>query len=80
MTHVRVQADGALVLDDAIRPGENRHFSAKTEFVVSAADSSAVLLELNGEAMPPVGAPGTSGTITLTRKNLRQASGGNSQP
>jgi len=45
-----------------------------------AADSSAVLLELNAEAMPPVGAPGTSGTITLTRKNLRQASGGNSQP
>jgi cytoskeletal protein RodZ len=42
--------------------------------------SSAVLLELNGEAMPPVGTPGTSGTITLTRKNLRQASGGNSQP
>jgi hypothetical protein len=80
MTHVRVQADGALVLDDAVRPGENRHFFAKTEFVVSAADSSAVLLELNGEAMPPVGAPGTSGTIILTRKNLRQASGGNSQP
>jgi cytoskeletal protein RodZ len=80
MTHVRVQADGALVLDDAVRPGENRHFFAKTEFVVSTADSSAVLLELNGEAMPPVGAPGTSGTIILTRKNLRQASGGNSQP
>ena len=46
----------------------------------SLPDSSAVLLELNGEAMPPAGAPGTSGTIILTRKNLRQASGGNSQP
>jgi len=80
LTRVRVQADGATVLDDAIRPGENRHFFAKTEFLVSAADSSAVLLELNREAMPPVSAPGTSGTITLTRKNLRQASSGNSQP
>ena len=80
MTRVRVQADGNLLLDESVRPGENRHFAAKTEFVVSAADSSAVLLELNGEAMPPVGAPGTSGTITLTRNNLRQASGGNSQP
>ena len=80
LTRVRVEADGALLLDDAIRPGDNRHFSAKTEFVVSAADSSAVLLELNREAMPPVGAPGTSGTITLTRKNLRLASVGNSQP
>ncbi|HKM67214.1 MAG TPA: helix-turn-helix domain-containing protein [Candidatus Acidoferrum sp.] len=80
LTHVTVQSDGSLVLDADIRPGENRHFSAKTQFVVTAADSSAVLLELNGEAMPPVGAPGTSGTITLTRKNLRQAPGGNSQP
>jgi len=80
MTHVRVQADGALVMDDAIRPGENRHFFAGIEFVVATGDSSALLLELNGEAMPPVGAPGTSGTITLTRKNLRQAPGGNSQP
>jgi cytoskeleton protein RodZ len=79
-TRVRVQADGTLVLDDAVRTGEKRHFSANTSFVVTAADSSAVLLELNREAMPPVGAPGTSGTITLTRKNLRQATGGNSQP
>jgi cytoskeletal protein RodZ len=63
-----------------LRPGENRHFFDKTGLLVSAADSSAVLLELNREAMPPVGTPGTSGTIILTRKNLRQASGGNSQP
>lgn len=41
---------------------------------------SAVLLELNREAMPPVSAPGTSGTITLTRKNLRQAPVGNTEP
>ena len=80
LTQVRVQADGNLVLDNAVRPGENRHFSANSSFVVSAADSSAVLLDLNGEAMPPIGAPGTSGTITLTRNNLRQATGGNSQP
>ncbi|HWY06989.1 MAG TPA: helix-turn-helix domain-containing protein [Candidatus Acidoferrales bacterium] len=79
ITHVHVQADGNPVPDDAIRPSENRHFSAKSDFLVTAADSSAVLLELNGEAMPPAGAPGTSGTITLTSKNLRQASGGNSQ-
>jgi cytoskeletal protein RodZ len=41
---------------------------------------AAVLLELNPTAIPPVGAPGTSGTITLTRKNLRLAPVGNSQP
>jgi transcriptional regulator with XRE-family HTH domain len=80
MTHVRVQGDGNLVFDDDLRPGENRHFTAKAELVVSAADSSAVLLELNGEAMPPIGAPGASGTIVLTSKNLRHATSGNSQP
>jgi cytoskeletal protein RodZ len=80
LTLVLVQAGGTAVLDAAIRPGKNRHFFAKTEFVVSAGDSIAVLLELNREAMPPLGAPGTSGTIILTRKDLRQASGGNSQP
>jgi cytoskeletal protein RodZ len=79
-THVTVLADRTAVFDSTLRPGENRHFSAKSQFVVTAGDSSAVLLELNGEAMPPVGAPGTSGTIVLTRNNLRQASGGNSQP
>jgi len=80
LTQVRVEADGNLVLGNSVRPRENRHFSANSSFVVTAADSSAVLLELNGEAMPPIGIPGTSGTITLTRNNLRQATGGNSQP
>ena len=70
---------GALTRD-AIRTDENRRFAAKPEFVASAASPSVVLLELNREATPPLGAPGTSGTITLTRHNLRQATGGNSQP
>jgi cytoskeleton protein RodZ len=79
-TRVTIVSDGAAAFDGLVSPGENRHFSAKSEFVVTAADSGAVLLELNGEAMPPVGAPGSSGTITLSRKNLRSAPGGNSQP
>jgi len=40
-------------------------------FEVTAGDSSAVLLELNGKAMPPLGAPGSSGTMVLTQKDLR---------
>jgi cytoskeletal protein RodZ len=79
-SQVTIQADGTTVFDSALHPGENRHFTANSVFVVTTGDSSAVLLELNGEAMPPAGAPGRSGTITLTRSNLRQASGGNSQP
>jgi hypothetical protein len=45
-----------------------------------AGDSSAVLLELNGQAMPPLGAPGASGTMVLSQKDLRQAPSGTSQP
>jgi transcriptional regulator with XRE-family HTH domain len=36
---------------------ESRYFFAKTELLVSAGDSGTVLLELNQEAMPPVGPP-----------------------
>jgi len=79
-TRVRILADGRLLFDGEFLSGESRHFHATGEFEVAAADSSAVLLELNGQAMPPLGAPGASGTMTLGRKDLRQASGGNSQP
>jgi len=79
-THFRVQADGNLVFDDELHSGENRHFTARGGFEISAADSGAVLLELNGQAMPPLGVPGASGTMKLGRKDLRQANGGDSQP
>ena len=80
VTRVRIIADNALLLDSELPAGETRHFSATQEFRVTAADSSAVLLELNGQAMPPLGTPGSSGTIVLSSKDLRQTSGGSTQP
>jgi hypothetical protein len=70
-TRVRILADNKLLLDAELPAGENRHFSANQQFEVSAGDSSAVLLELNGKAMPPLGAPGASGTMVLSPKDLR---------
>jgi cytoskeletal protein RodZ len=70
-THVRVLADGHVLLDSDLPAGETRRFSANQQFEVSAADSSAVLLEMNGKAMPPLGAPGGSGKIVLTKDDLR---------
>ena len=70
-TRVRILADGKLLLDAELPAGETRHFSANQQCEVTAGDSSAVLLELNGKAMPPVGAPGASGRIVLTEKDLR---------
>jgi cytoskeleton protein RodZ len=79
-THVRILADGKLLLDTDLRAGDNRRFSAGQRFEVTAADTSAVLLELNGQTLPPPRAPGASGTIVLSQQDLRQALGGNSQP
>jgi cytoskeletal protein RodZ len=79
-TRIRIVADGKVILDAAISAGETRHFTAGQQFEVTAADSSAVLLELNGRAIPALGAPGASGTIMLSQKNLKASSFGNSQP
>ena len=79
-THLRILSDGHVVLDSDIPIKQTRHFSAATAFEVTAADSGAVLLELNGQSMPPIGSPGASGTIVLSQKDLRPTPGGNSQP
>jgi len=70
-TRVRILADDKLLLDADLPAGENRHFSANRQFEVYVGDSSAVLLELNGKAMPPLGAPGASGRMVLSEKDLR---------
>src|SRR5262249_32457434 len=74
-THVRIVADGKTLLDASVPAGTTRHFSASTQFEVSATEAAGVLLELNGQAMPPLGAPGSSGTIVLSQKDLRPRSG-----
>jgi transcriptional regulator with XRE-family HTH domain len=79
-TRVRVLADDQLLLDRDLAAGETRRFAAKQRFEVSASDSSAVLLELNGKAMAPLGAPGTFGRMVYSVEDLRKASGGDSQP
>ena len=79
-TRIRIVADGKMLLDAHLSAGETRHFFAGQQFEVTAADSSAVLLELNGRAMPALGAPGASGTMMLSQKNLKAPLFGNSHP
>lgn len=79
-SHVRVTADDTVACDADLPAGENRRFTATRHFEVSATDSSAVLLELNGVMMPPIGTPGSSGKIVLSAKDLKQVAGGASQP
>jgi len=79
-TRLRILADGKLILGARLHFGSNRHFAAKEKFEFSAANSSAVLLELNGQAIPPLGAPSASGTMTLSREDLRPVSSANPKP
>jgi transcriptional regulator with XRE-family HTH domain len=79
-THVRILGDGKVLVDDDLLGGSTRHFSARSQFEITASDSAAVLLELNGETMPLLGAPGSSGTMVLGRQDLRQAPVGSTQP
>jgi cytoskeletal protein RodZ len=74
-----VLADGHVAFYDQVHAGGSHHFTANEVFEVTASDSGAVLLELNGQAMPPLGVPGSSGTIKLSHEDLRQGSSGNSQ-
>ena len=75
-TQVRVTADGNTLFDGTLSAGETRHFQARNQFDVSAGDSGGVLLELNGQTMPPLGTPGSPGKISLTWKDLKKEPGG----
>ena len=69
-------ADGKTVFDEMLNAGQTKSFQAQDQFEVSAGDSSALLLELNGQVMPPIGTPGQPGRITLSRKDLKRSAGG----
>ncbi|MGA2419309.1 MAG: helix-turn-helix domain-containing protein [Candidatus Acidiferrum sp.] len=79
-TRARILADDKLVFDGEMPAGVNRHFAASDHFEITAADSSAVLLELNHQVMRPLGPPGASGTMVLSKKDVRPEAGGNTQP
>lgn len=78
-THVRVIVDDHVVLDAQVYSGETLHFTAKRQIDVSATNSAALLLQLNGRAMAPLGPPGTFGRMVYTHKDLRQTSGGDTK-
>ncbi|MFZ0463338.1 MAG: RodZ domain-containing protein [Candidatus Acidiferrales bacterium] len=73
---VVVLADGKTVFSGKLEALRTLTLHAQTSFTVSSSKSSAVLLELNGRTVPPLGPPGQPGKITLTRDNLKSNSGG----
>jgi cytoskeleton protein RodZ len=74
-TRVTIRADAVQIFNGTLKAGENRVFSAKDRFDVSARDAGSLLLELNGKTLAPIGPPGKAGNVTVTRETLKQAAG-----
>ena len=72
---VSVLADGKVVFSGTLEAQRSLTLHAKTSFTVSSSKSNAVLLELNGHTVAPLGPPGEPGKITLTRDNLKSSPG-----
>jgi cytoskeleton protein RodZ len=75
-TRVSISLDGAKAFDGSIIAGQSRTFAAHDDIDISANDAGALLLELNGQTLAPLGPPGQPGTATLTRSDLKPAGGG----
>lgn len=72
---VTVSADGAVVFSGKLEALKSLTLHANNSFTVTASKSNAVLLELNGRTVPPLGPPNQPGKITLTRDNLKSNPG-----
>jgi cytoskeleton protein RodZ len=79
-THLQILADGKLVINADLSSGSNHHFPANEQFEITAENSSALYLEMNGQAMPPLGAPGAPGSLTWSRKDLKAAATASAYP
>ena len=76
-TRVTVKTDAHRVFEGTMKAGGSHTFTAQDKFQVSARDAGALLLELNGKTLAPIGPPGHAGKVTLTREALKGAMGGN---
>ncbi len=75
-TSVSVSADGSKVFEGSMIAGQSRTFTAQNAIDISAKDAGALLLELNGQTLAPLGPPGQPGNLTLTRSDLKSTGGG----
>jgi len=75
-TRVTIEGDTDRLFEGTMKAGDKHVFSAKDRFDVSSRDAGALLMELNGKTLPPIGPPGKNGKVTLTRDSLKSAAGG----
>ena len=62
--------------EGTMKAGEGRVFAARDKIQLAAGDASALLLELKGKTLAPIGPPGHEGQATLARESLNGTAGG----
>jgi cytoskeleton protein RodZ len=74
-TEVKVMADGKPVFEGHMDARQVYRFTAMDSLEISSSEASAIVLELNGQAVAAGGQPGQPGAVTLTQKDLKPAAG-----
>jgi len=72
---VKVVADGKPLFEGHMDARQVYRFTAVDTLEISSSESSAIVLELNGQAVAAGGQPGQPGVTILTRKDLKTAGG-----
>jgi hypothetical protein len=72
-TWVSVDADGQTLLQKLLNPNEVENLKAHDSFDVTVGNAQAVVLNLNGETLKPLGRRGEVKSIHLTRDDLKNA-------
>jgi cytoskeletal protein RodZ len=75
-TSLTVTQDGQQAFSGRILAGESHSFAAADTLTIQAQDAGAIRLELNGEALAPIGLPGQPGKVTLGRRDPEAGAGG----
>jgi cytoskeleton protein RodZ len=75
-TDVKVVADGRPLFAGRMDARQVYRFTAADSLQISSSESSAIVLELNGQAVAAGGQPGQPVFLTLTEKDLKTAAGG----
>jgi len=74
-TDVRVVADGKPLFEGHMDAQQVYRFTSADSLEISSSDASAIVLELNGQAVAASGQPGQPVRVTLTQKDLKTAAG-----
>lgn len=73
---LKVLSDGRTIYDGHVEAGNVMRFEAANSLEITSSDSGALLLELNGQTVAPLGLPGQPASVRLTHNDVKLPAGG----